>query len=335
MTSATGPSPAEPEPPPGGDPAGGDATAAGTPERRVPGVSPALRRRLRLLFRLLSAVSDGLAARLAMRLFLTPVARRIEPADEVFLATARTQRLQTPAGEVHAYEWQPQGERAPGSAPPPTVLVVHGWISHAARFAELIEALRARGLRVIACDAPAHGRSSGSQVDLLGFQAALQVVNAALGPAQGVLAHSFGALTTAHWLAQPDAPPFATAVLVGLPRDVAWLFGSFTHTLALKPATEARLRALFRQRYGGDPGEFSARELARHLHMPVLLVHGGADELIPAAHASEVGELLRDGEVVVVEGLRHSAPLRDPATIERMAGFMAGRLHGAKTGFVD
>jgi alpha-beta hydrolase superfamily lysophospholipase len=330
MTSATGPSPAEPEPPPGGD-----ATAAGTPERRVPGVSPALRRRLRLLFRMLSALSDGLAARLAMRLFLTPVARRIEPADEVFLATARTQRLQTPAGEVHAYEWLPPGERPPGSTPPPTVLVVHGWISHAARFAELIEALRARGLRVIACDAPAHGRSSGSQVDLLGFQAALEAVNAALGPAQGVLAHSFGALTTAHWLAQAGAPPFATAVLVGLPRDVAWLFGSFTHTLALRPATEERLRALFRERYGGDPEDFSARELARHLHMPVLLVHGGADELIPVAHASEVGELLRDGEVVVVEGLRHSAPLRDPATIERMATFLAGRLLGTKMGFLE
>ena len=321
MTSATGPSPAEPEPPPGGD-----AAAGGVAERRVPGVSPALRRRLRLVFRLLSAVSDGLAARLAMRLFLTPVARRVEPADDTFLATARTQRLQTPAGAVQAYEWLPQGERLPGSPPPPTVLVVHGWISHAARFADLIEALRARGLRVIACDAPAHGRSSGRQVDLLGFQAALQVVNAALGPAQGILAHSFGALTTAHWLAQADAPPFATAVLVGLPRDVAWLFGSFTHTLALRPATEARLRALFRQRYGGAPEDFSARELAQHLHMPVLLVHGGADELIPAAHAGEVAELLRDGEIVVVEGLRHSAPLRDPATVERIATFLAARL---------
>jgi alpha-beta hydrolase superfamily lysophospholipase len=294
----------------------------------VPGVSPALRRRLRLLFRLLSAVSDNLAARLAMRLFLTPVARRIEPADAQFLATARTQRLQTPAGAVQAYEWQPLGERVAGSAPPSTVLVVHGWISHAARFAELIDALRSRGLRVIACDAPAHGRSSGRQVDLLGFQAALVTVNAALGPAQGVLAHSFGALTAAHWLAGPEAPPVATAVLVGLPRDVAWLFGSFTQTLALRPSTEARLRALFRERYGGNPEEFSARELAQHLHMPVLLVHGGADELIPAAHASEVGELLRDGEIVVVEGLRHSAPLRDPATIERIAVFLSARLQG-------
>jgi pimeloyl-ACP methyl ester carboxylesterase len=308
MTSATGPSPAG-------------------PERNVPGVSPALRRRLRLAFGVLSAFSKGLAARLALRLFLTPIARRISSGDAAFLASARSLRLQTPAGSVQAYEWA-----VPDKAVAPTVLVVHGWISHAGRMADVIRALQARGLRVIACDAPAHGRSSGRQLDLNGFCAAIDSVNAALGPAQGVLAHSFGALTTASWLADPLTPAVQAAVLVGLPRDIAWLFGSFTEMLALQPATEARLRALFRQRYGGEPEDFSVRALAQHLHLPVLLVHGDADELIPAAHATEVAELLGDGEVLRVEGLGHSAPLHDAATVARIADFLAARLHVAPAG---
>ena len=316
MTSATAPSPAE-------------------PERRIPGVSPALRRRLRFVFRTLSALSPSLAARVALWMFLRPLRRPVVPADVAFIASARrcTLPVRTQTGdtyEVQAYEW-PSTEAAPPAAarPAPTVLVMHGWISHAARLAPLIEALRGQGLRVIALDAPAHGNSSGSSVDLHGFLAAVRAVDAALGPAQGVVAHSFGALTAATWLAG-DPPPAGVraAVLVGLMRDVDWVFSSFTHTLGLRGRTLARLRALFRARYGGYPEEFGTQELARRIRIPVLLVHGEEDELVPAAHSSEVGELLANGEVLLVPGLQHSAPLKDPDTMARIAGFMAGRLAG-------
>jgi alpha-beta hydrolase superfamily lysophospholipase len=322
MTSATAPSPAE-------------------PERRIPGVTPALRRRLRFLFRLLSSLGPSLAARVALWMFLRPRKRPVAGAEAGFLAGARRTvvPVRTDAGdayEVQAYAW-PAATGASAAAPAasgpatagaaPTVLVMHGWISHAARLAPLIGALRAQGLRVIALDAPAHGRSSGSSVDLHGFLAAVRAVDAALGPAQGVIAHSFGALTSATWLAG-DPPPSGVraAVLVGLMRDVDWVFSSFTHTLGLRGRTLARLRALFRARYGGYPEEFGTQELARRIDIPVLLVHGEEDELVPAAHSTELGELLSNGEVLLVPGLQHSAPLKDPATMARMASFMAGQL---------
>ncbi len=318
MTSATAPSPAE-------------------PERRIPGVTPALRRRLRIAFRLLTAISPSLAARAALWMFLRPLRRPVVQADAAFIAGARRTALavRTEAGdayEVQAYEWPaaPTATTAPAGAAlagAPTVLVMHGWISHAARLAPLIEALRARGLRVIALDAPAHGNSSGSSVDLHGFLAAVRAVDAALGPAQGVVAHSFGALTAATWLAGDPVPgAVRAAVLVGLMRDVDWVFSSFTHTLGLRGRALARLRALFRARYGGYPEEYGTHELARRIAIPVLLVHGEQDELVPAAHSSEVGELLADGEVLLVPGLQHSAPLKDPDTMARIAEFMAERL---------
>jgi alpha-beta hydrolase superfamily lysophospholipase len=309
MTSATGPSPE-------------------APERRIPGVSPALRRRLRLLFGLLAALSPTLAGRLALRLFLTPMRRAVAPGEAAFLAGARKLALpiRTDSGEtylVQAYEWP----AAPGAG---TVLVMHGWISHAARLAPLIEALRGQGLRVIGLDAPAHGHSSGRRVDLNGFLAAVRAVDAVLGPAQGVIAHSFGALAAATWLAgEPSPAAVRAAVLVGLMRDVDWVFGSFVLMLGLHGRALASLREQFRARYGGYPEEFGTQELARRIHMPVLLVHGEDDELVPAAHASEVGELLKNGEVLRVPGLQHSAPLKDPATVARMAGFLAAQLRSA------
>jgi len=115
-------------------------------------------------------------------------------------------------------------------------------------------------------------------------------------------------------------------VLVGLPRDIGYLFESFTMAMALRADVIQRLRALFRARYGGYPEDYAAPALARRIHIPVLLVHGEADEYIPAAHAEEVALQLRDGQIQVIAGLNHSAPLRDPDTIELMARFISERL---------
>jgi alpha-beta hydrolase superfamily lysophospholipase len=293
------------------------------PERTIPGLSPALRTRLRWLFRLVSAVSPALAARLAMRLFLTPISRPIAAAEAEFLATGRAFSLTTPTGRLQAYEWQAPG---PEAATAPAVLVVHGWISHAARMAEIIRALQARGLRVVAFDAPAHGRSGGSQADLPAFRQAIRTVTEACGPFHGVLAHSFGALTTATWLSEEVPPTLRAVVLVGMMNNVGYVFESFALAMALNAEVMVRMRALFRARYGGDPESFAAERLVARLHLPILVVHGGVDELVPAGHASEISRQLRDGRLLLVGHLGHSAPLRDPDTVAQIADFLATQL---------
>ncbi|HMI38134.1 MAG TPA: alpha/beta fold hydrolase [Steroidobacteraceae bacterium] len=289
------------------------------PERTIPGLSPVLRGRLRWLFRLASALSPALAARLAMRLFLTPIARPIEAEEATFLATARSLRLATPLGRLQAYEW-------PGPAGASAVLLVHGWISHAARMAELILALRARGLRVVAFDAPAHGRSSGTQADLPAFRQAIDAVSAACGPFHGVLAHSFGALTTVAWLSEQAPAELRAVVLVGMMNNVGYVFESFSQAMALNPEVIVCFRARFHARYGGDPESYSTDRLVAQLRVPVLVVHGGIDELVPAGHASEISRQLHDGRLLLVGHLGHSAPLRDPDTVEQIADFLATHL---------
>jgi alpha-beta hydrolase superfamily lysophospholipase len=285
-------------------------------ERNIPGLTPALRRQLRWLFRILSAVSPALAARLAARLFITPRRRIVDTADANFLASAHAVRLSTPTGVVQAYDW---------AGADPAVILVHGWISHAARLSDLISAFGARGRRVVAFDAPAHGRSAGRNADLFSFRDAIAAVSHYCGTPGAVLAHSFGAIATIHWLSEAR-PPLRAAVLVGLPRDVGYLFESFTLALALNDEVIRRTRALFLARYGQEPEAFSAHALAAQIHLPVLLVHGDADEFIPVAQAEEVAEALVDGQVRIVPGLRHSAPLRDAATVAAMVQFIETRL---------
>jgi pimeloyl-ACP methyl ester carboxylesterase len=291
------------------------STPAPAGERRVPGLTPALRRQARLLFRVLTAISPSLAARVAAYLFVRPRARPISAPEAQFLQTARARRLSTSAGTIQLYEWPAAG---------PTVLVVHGWISHAARLQDIIRALHTQGLRVLACDAPAHGRSSGSQVDLLRYRAALAAVSREGGPIAGIVAHSFGAMAAVSWLAEdPAAASVQAAVLVGLPRDVGYLLESFILAVDLQSGVVERLRRLFHARYGRYPEEFSARVLAQRIRIPVLLVHGADDDLVPIAHADEIVAQLSGGRLHVATGLNHSAPLRDPATVAMMVRFLA------------
>ena len=249
---------------------------------------------------------------------MTP--RRIEPQEAQFLATARAVLLRAGGNHIQAYDWGGNG---------PTVLVLHGWVSYAARMADAINALRARGLRVVALDAPAHGRSAGRRADLHDFCAAIEAVSAACGPIRGLLAHSFGALATVSWLAEKQPADVRAAVLVGLPRDVGYIFESFALALALRADVVAHARELFLHRYGYYPEHYAAPALASQLRIPVLLVHGGADEVSPANHAIEVSEQFMDAKLLLVADLRHSAPLRDAKSVEAMAEFLASRMAAA------
>ena len=291
-----------------------------TPERTVPGLTPAMRGRVRWLFRIVSAFSSALAARLAMRAFLTPLARQIEPEEEQFLATADSRTLASRDGALQVYRWPAETPDAP------TVLVVHGWISHAARMADMVRALHERGLRVVAFDAPAHGRSGGTQADMHDFRTAIQTVIAECGPVHGVLAHSFGALSTASWLSEHRPASIRAVVLVGMMRDLGYVFESFTQALALRPKVSSRFRELIRDRYGSYPEEVSTGEMVRRLHLPVLLVHGAADDVVPSAHAHVVSKELRDGRLLIAPELGHGAPLRDPATVRQIVDFLSTQL---------
>jgi alpha-beta hydrolase superfamily lysophospholipase len=291
--------------------------------RSIPGLNAAGARRVRALFRVLAAISPALAARVAAYAFTLPLARPLRPDDDAFLAGARTHRLRTPGGEVQVYEWD---------GAEPAVLVLHGWISHVARLQPVIDALRARGARVVAFDAPAHGRSAGRRADLHSFLEALVAVSRDCAPIGAIIAHSFGAITAATWLAENDAAPLRAAVLVGLPRDVGYLFDSFTITLGLSPPVVQRLRALFHARYGRNPDDYSAERVAARIRVPVLLVHGAQDELVPVAHSVRIARLLRDARLCVVPELNHSAPLRDPPTVALMADFLTTALRSSDEG---
>src|SRR6476646_4664262 len=68
--------------------------------RRLPHVSARQLRALRLLVRVLQAGSTELAARVAFRLFLTPLRRRLDASDAPAVARAKLHRVDCGNGDL-------------------------------------------------------------------------------------------------------------------------------------------------------------------------------------------------------------------------------------------
>jgi pimeloyl-ACP methyl ester carboxylesterase len=286
------------------------------PPRRLPHVSAAQLRWLRAGMGFLQVISSSLAARAAFRLFLTPSRRRLDAADATALQRARVHRLATGEGSLQVYEW--------GDGPR-TVVILHGWGSHAPRFAPLAEALVADGWRVLAPDAPGHGKSPGRISSLPQFITALGAVSLRFGAVDAVIGHSLGALAIALWLSDPamdQARKPQKAVLVSMPPGASFLIESFHEMLGIRSATRARMAALFQQRFGADPERFTCLPAASRMGVPVLLVHDQNDDVVPIAHSSEFGLRIPESRLHATQGLGHSGLLRDPGTIQRIKAFL-------------
>jgi len=306
------------------------ATASPSPApRRLPHLSPAKLRRLRRLFRLLGAISPSLAARVLLDRFQRPGRRRaLDAVDETLLAQARLERLRVGDDEVQVYVW--------GASDAPAVLLVHGWGSHAPRWSGFVEQILALGLRAIAFDAPAHGRSTGERSNLPGFQTALDAVIARFGPVRALIAHSFGALTVATRMADSRSPlrP-AAAVLISLPKDADYLLGLYLDMIEASPPVRTHVQRLFVERWGVPPSAFSALSGAARIGTPVLVVHDDDDESVPPDHSLEFAGLLPRGTLHRTRGLGHNRLLRDPATIAEVMAFVGRTLAGSSAAAIQ
>lgn len=281
--------------------------------RVVPGVSPALQRRLRSLFRMLQALSVPLAGWVAFHMFLTPARRRIEAGDAPVVARAIKRRLHCGPYRFTAWQW---GDT------PPWVVLLHGWGSHAARFGDFVGPLRDAGFSVIGIDAPAHGDSPGRQSDLHRFRDCLAEVLRTHSPVHAVIGHSLGGAAILTVLAETAEHHPQRICLFGVPSDMDYILESFAMMLGLEAPAKANLRQRFERRFGRSAKSVTAIAAAPSVRIPLLVVHDEDDNVAPIAQGVALVEAIPGATLWRTHGLGHSGGLRDPATIAHVVEFL-------------
>jgi pimeloyl-ACP methyl ester carboxylesterase len=281
--------------------------------RVVPGVSPGMQRRLRRFFAAVQFLSPSLAARLALRLFITPPRRRLDPEDAPIVAQATKRSLRAGGDEFTIWRWE---------GPGPTIVLLHGWGSHAARFGSFIAPLRAAGFSVIGIDAPAHGDSPGKYSDLPRFRDSLAEVLKAHDPIHAVIGHSLGGGAVLTVLAETEDYHPKKICLFGVPSDMDYILESFAMMLGLKPPALANLRARFLAKFGRPATAISVLAAAPSVRIPLLVVHDEDDNVAPIAQGTALVDAVPGAMLWRTRGFGHSGALRDPATIQRVIEFL-------------
>jgi pimeloyl-[acyl-carrier protein] methyl ester esterase len=240
----------------------------------------------------------------------------------------------TPGGAVLHHD-------ASGDGPP--LLLAHGWSLSSALFAELVPAL-ARRCRTVTVDLRGHGRSAPAPLDLLALAADLAALAAHLDLRGATLAgHSLGGLAALAALPALGGRVRALALLSATPCFTVregWPHGQAARTVevlaarvrrdpakaaarfladAFAPGEEAaatRAAALAASAPAADPAalrdglDVLAREdlrgaLAPAAALPVLVLHGEADPIVPAAAARATAALLPRARLHVLPGAGH------------------------------
>jgi pimeloyl-ACP methyl ester carboxylesterase len=266
---------------------------------------------LRAVFRTVGSVAPELAARWAETIFCTPPRHQPREADEAFLATGRGFTVPSEGEELAAWEW--------GSGR--TVMLAHGWGSRAGRFRVMGQVLVEQGFRVVAYDAPAHGRSSGRLTSLVEFARALRAVGDAVGPVYALVGHSLGGAAVV--LALRDGLAAQRAVLIAAPADVTRFSAAFAHQLRLPPAVSTAMQRNLELRLQARWDELHLPTIARGLGAAALVVHDRDDHDVPYGQAEEIAAAWPGARLMATKGLGHRAVLRDAGVVEATATFLA------------
>jgi pimeloyl-ACP methyl ester carboxylesterase len=260
--------------------------------------------------RWLERLSPALVGRLAFTLFATPGPRRRSswkhPSDR--MAWLRWRRW-----KVATYVWEASG---------PTVLLVHGWAGSASDLEEVAVSLREAGYRVVAFDAPGHGRSTGRRVTLPIFADALEAVARSQPELRAIVAHSFGGVGTV--VALSRRLPCTRAVLLASPSEMEPYLARMDAALGLGLPGRAALRARVAHvlARAGLTG-FDLPALTHGLSQPALIVHDAGDREVPPAAARRLARGWPGAQRVETEGLGHRRLLRDPDVVARVTAFVA------------
>ncbi|SJN17439.1 alpha/beta hydrolase [Luteococcus japonicus] len=244
----------------------------------------------------------------------------------------RLQRF-TPAGGEPFFLMSGQSEVQGASYGPvdgPVALLVHGWGGYWQQLASHIPALVEAGYRVVAYDAPSHGRSthgahgfgSGSVLEMT---EAIDAVVGEFGRPSLVLAHSIGAMAA---LRDARRRPMAEAYIFFAPQirlepALTW----FEQVVGMGPRT----RELFLERVtsnaGVVPDDFDmvadvTRRAEKGPLPKLLVVHDEQDPDAPFSQARVLADAWPSAELMATQGLGHRKVIWHKEVVKKVADFI-------------
>ncbi|RYY92296.1 MAG: alpha/beta fold hydrolase, partial [Chitinophagaceae bacterium] len=234
---------------------------------------------LRTKFHLLTLISKRKAAKAAFNLFTTPQHRNRKELPESF-RSAESLRFRFQDFDIQGYRWNAGAAR--------TALILHGFESSIVNFEQYIRPLVDRGFTVLGFDAPAHGRSSGTQMNVRIYLQFIEALRDRFGPIDRYMGHSLGGLSLCLALEEQGHTEGTRAVLIAAATETRTAIDMYFNFVRL-PASLRPVFDSFIEELGGKPASwFSVARALPNLQLPVLWVHDQDDDMTPLSDVEPV-----------------------------------------------
>ena len=261
----------------------------------------------------LQAISPKLVARFAARLFTTPLKYKI-PKRELEMDKKSVQQLVKIPGinkEVVVYRYGKSDQK---------ILLVHGWSGRGTQLVKFADAFIKSGCETISFDAPAHGKSPGKTTLMPEFIATILELEKQFGSFEAAVGHSLGGMSLLNSVKQ--GLKINSLVVIGSGDIIQDIMAEFIERLELKPEISTLLRLHFERNSSQTMESYSAYIAAKEIDIPVLVIHDNDDHEVHVKCAHHIVENLKNGTLLLTNGLGHRKILGNHAVIEKTFEFI-------------
>ena len=231
-------------------------------------------------------------------------------------------------GTLRGWFCRPEGAAgAPGAPGAPGAVVLHGWGGAAADMVPVSEPLIDAGIHTLLLDARCHGRSDDAEfTSMPSFAEDLAAGVRWLRDQPGVdpdrvlvVGHSVGA--GACLLAARDDPRIAAVISLSSMADPREMM---TRMLSVgrvpRPLIPVSLR-IVEHVIGTRFADFAPLVTLGALQIPVLLVHGDQDPVVPVEDVHRLARVARNVEVLVIPGAGHTEAVDTTVLADALRAF--------------
>jgi len=257
----------------------------------------------------INLLSKKIGGKHAFLVFCYPFSVRLKPAQAAFLKTSRQSILDFEGKKIAVYEW--------GSGPQ-TILCLHGLHSQTFRWKKFIEELDFEKYRVVAIDAPGHGKSEGKFLNAIVYARLIEKL-LEMYSAEYILAHSLGAFGSLYLFNEkPELSPKKMALL-GTPGEVSEFLEAYGKVLKINQRVYDNMHRYIEKTIGKPPSYYSAEKFAKKQTAEGLLIHDTEDVDAPYKHAQSIHRNWENSELFTTTGFGHK--LRDISVVEKVVAF--------------
>ena len=261
----------------------------------------------------LSKISEKWTTAFAAKLFGTPM-KFVIPKREIEMDVKSIQKnifIPSINKSVVVYEYGDSDK---------LILLVHGWSGRGTQLVKIADALLQNNYKTISFDAPGHGKSPGNRTIMLDFIEIILELEKIYGKFEASIGHSLGGIS----LLNAARLGFGTKkiITIGAADKIEDIIQDFIAKINLQPKYIQLLKAYFERKYNQPMNDLSAFKSAAVITTPVLVIHDNNDDEVPVFCAHNIFNHLKNGTLLLTDGLGHKKILGDDFVIEKIVGYL-------------